>query len=140
MDSLLLLALGFGVFTAGLFIGNNNGEPLLAYGITFIGAGIAWLAYKKFNKTSSNQAKVNFQNEPGYEKVEASKSPPNKDAVSYKAGKLVRNKIVQAQNNKTNFVSEITKTKFCVYCDERIKQSAKKCKHCGEWQLNPKTP
>lgn len=23
--------------------------------------------------------------------------------------------------------------KRCVYCDERIKISAKKCKHCGEW-------
>jgi len=32
-----------------------------------------------------------------------------------------------------NFITNITSSKLCSYCDERIKANAKKCKHCGEW-------
>ena len=32
-----------------------------------------------------------------------------------------------------NIITEITSSKYCSFCDERIKVNAKKCKHCGEW-------
>ena len=133
MAFLFLLMLGFILFISGFGIGENAREPWLGWFVSLIGAGVAWMAFRVDGQILDGQAKRNVQSGKYTGSLNKEKNTPSHKTNTYKAGKAIRKKVQSAQEKKSALISSVSQTKFCEYCDERIKKTAKKCKHCGEW-------
>jgi len=130
---LLLLTFGFILFISGFAVGEETQEPLFGWVVSIIGAAVAWMAFRVDSKILDSQSKRNVQSGKYTGKLRKEKYTPTQDTSGYKAGRAIRKKIQETQKKKTLLISSISNTKFCDYCHERIKNTAKKCKHCGEW-------